>query len=726
MGGPNNIPKNMITSVAALNRNNSSRSSGSSSSGSRGVYLYLHHHHRRYLTKSNNRNLFLFGGGAALTSVAATVLVVVAASPTILGVPKPESDSKNNDKQGTRSPQSSLPHLLSSPLSMTSSSTRCDSGGGSSSSRKWRGQQQQQKHQQQVIDGIDKQGNGLSSSGGDHRFRIESHLMDKIQQKKYITSALARDGIPSTLRILAIDLPNLKREGFTGTCRVSHTKIFPETDPIAPSNEVLYTTTPTADGDASAVTKENNSNSGEEDDASSSKNNSTRRKSSTSTRTASAKPSSSSKKLKVPQKLLVKRLVECNSPQSQQLVGIELLEASVADLNRYQLRKTQKFGSYKYDPGKYFDDNTTTNKNATSNTNSTTEGSGHDNDDDEMDGIDVDYEDYDYDYEFDKHTNYDDDDDDGADGRGSSHASRNTALQNEMEAPWNQTAWKEELSLRINGQVQFDAAMESAPKLQRLLWGKVYKSTIPTVHTVWDYFLPNFAKSDPNGVDGSIRLNVRACHKPHAVIANGAALQLVPGSLRQLQRLCKKADVPLFVINDPRRWGGNTHDSLDDALKELRSTVKNRVITQALKQQGSFARGRLLGQTETEAKWQLKERSKRAKEFLGIDSRHRRSERNQNWSTLDSSNLQRKLIERKVIRVERGTTSVSSSGGSSSSSAGGDTASTNGNGDSVPEKLLYSDGLIDLARQVTEDQRKENVSSQGECDNNLSHDNIKV
>mmetsp|Transcript_38925 Transcript_38925/g.94251 ORF Transcript_38925/g.94251 Transcript_38925/m.94251 type:complete len:556 (-) Transcript_38925:37-1704(-) len=555
--------------------------------------------------------------------------------------------------------------------------------------------------------------------------------MDKIQQKKYITSALARDGIPSTLRILAIDLPNLKHEGFTGTCRVSHTKIFPQTDPVAQPNEVLYTTTTattTTAAAAAAATEENNSNEGDEP---SSKNNSTRRKSSSSTRTASANPSLSTKKLKIPQKLLVKRLVECNSPQSQQLVGVELLEASVTDLNRYQLRKTQKFGSYKYDPGKYFDDNT--NKNATTTTtttacSSTAVGSDGDNDDDEMDGTDVDYEDYDYDYEFDKHANYDDDGADGRSSRRSSTTSLNTALQNEMEAPWNQSAWKEELSLRINGQVQFDAVMEAAPKLQRLLWGKAYKSTIPTVHTVWDYFLPNFAKSDPNGVDGSIRLNVRACHKPHAVIANGAALQLVPGSLRQLQRLCKKADVPLFVINDPRRWGGNTHESLEDALKELRSTVKNRVITQALKQQGSFARGRLLGQTETEAKWQLKERSKRAKEFLGIDNRHRRSERSQNWSTHDVATLQRKLIERKVIQVERGTTTVSSSG-SSSSSGGGDTTTTNGSGDSVSEKIKYSPGLVDLANQIIEDQSKENVSSQDEFDSNLSsssHDNIKV
>ena len=48
--------------------------------------------------------------------------------------------------------------------------------------------------------------------------------MDKIQQKAYLTSA--RDGIPSTLRILAIDLPEMRTEAFSGDCRLAHDKVF--------------------------------------------------------------------------------------------------------------------------------------------------------------------------------------------------------------------------------------------------------------------------------------------------------------------------------------------------------------------------------------------------------------------------------------------------------------------------------------------------------------------
>ena len=65
---------------------------------------------------------------------------------------------------------------------------------------------------------------------GDDNFRIEVHLMDKISQKSYLQSA--KDGIPSTLRILAIDLPDMRTNAFNGVCRLSHDKIF--VDDIAP------------------------------------------------------------------------------------------------------------------------------------------------------------------------------------------------------------------------------------------------------------------------------------------------------------------------------------------------------------------------------------------------------------------------------------------------------------------------------------------------------------
>jgi hypothetical protein len=64
-------------------------------------------------------------------------------------------------------------------------------------------------------------------------FRIEVHLMDKIQQKHYLQSA-SKDaaGIPSKLRILAVDLPELRTDAFSGVCRLSHDKIF--LDEVAP------------------------------------------------------------------------------------------------------------------------------------------------------------------------------------------------------------------------------------------------------------------------------------------------------------------------------------------------------------------------------------------------------------------------------------------------------------------------------------------------------------
>lgn len=68
----------------------------------------------------------------------------------------------------------------------------------------------------------------------DDTFRVEVHLMDKIQQKSYLESA--KDGIPSTLRILAIDLPEMRTKAFSGECRLSHDKIF--VDEVAPPKRI--------------------------------------------------------------------------------------------------------------------------------------------------------------------------------------------------------------------------------------------------------------------------------------------------------------------------------------------------------------------------------------------------------------------------------------------------------------------------------------------------------
>lgn len=296
----------------------------------------------------------------------------------------------------------------------------------------------------------------------DHGYRIESHLMDRIGQKKYLASA--QDQIPSTFRVLAIDLPEMRTRAFTGSCRLSHDKVFLE-EVAPPKNVSLHGT--------------GGGNKRAEGTVSSSPDNKTSRHTTT--------------KLKVPQKALVKSIFYCSSPQSQQHIGVELLEASVTDLNPYKLRKKQSIGTWEYDPGKYYQDKAQdggSNERAPDQANNT-----------ENEIV------------------------------GTSNLPQNKEDDPtfiEMEAPWNQYAWMEELRLRINGQVHFDAPMEKSHMYERMLFGRSYKTTVPTIHRFTDYFIPfAFAKSNPDGVDSKQQMNVRACNKPHAVIANGAALQLV-------------------------------------------------------------------------------------------------------------------------------------------------------------------------------------------------------
>jgi hypothetical protein len=449
-------------------------------------------------------------------------------------------------------------------------------------------------------------------------FRIESHLMDRIQQKQYLSNA--KDGIPSTFRVLAIDLPEFRTNAFTGECKLSHDKVFLDN---VPTPKVIDVMDDRADSKQNVKkrTVDKNSTTSSSDSVS------------IDDKKETAVPLVGLTKLKIAQKALIRSIVHCSSPQSQQHVGVELLEASISNLNRYKLRKKQSFGNYTYDPLKY-------NKN--------------DRDDDEIDEV----------HEGERPT-------------------KDKATSDEIEAPWNQYAWMEELRLRINGQLNFDAALEKSSMYERLLFGNHYKSTVPAVYKVWDFFMPfSFAKNDPNGIDGRNQGNVRACNKPHAVIANGAALQLVPSSLRLLQKLCKEADVPLFVVYDPRQWGGNTQASLQEALIAMRSIVKNRVIENALKQQGSsaFTRGRMLGQIETETKWQLKDKTKKTKELLGLGGGRRRKLEKEDWSQIDTDTLENKLIERKVIQV--------------------------GDNDDGSEIKNYSPELLEIAKQCIYNQKE--------------------
>lgn len=116
-----------------------------------------------------------------------------------------------------------------------------------------------------------------------------------------------------------------------------------------------------------------------------------------------------------------KSLVQCRSSQSQQRVGVELLEASIADLNKYKLRKTQQFGSFKYDPGKYYT--------ASSDDNNKKENGDNNGDSNTMPP---------------------------ATNESSSSVIveeqvplDKASFEDELEAPWNQYAWAEEMRLRV-------------------------------------------------------------------------------------------------------------------------------------------------------------------------------------------------------------------------------------------------------------------------------------
>ena len=96
-------------------------------------------------------------------------------------------------------------------------------------------------------------------------------------------------------------------------------------------------------------------------------------------------------------------------------------------------------------------------------------------------------------------------------------------------------AFKEELTIRLSGRVKsFDSPMEKGGWWSRMVFGSAYK---------WE------------GKRGGGALQVEE-NAPQAVIADGSKLQAVEGGLLLLSSACKAANVPLFVINDQRLWGG--------------------------------------------------------------------------------------------------------------------------------------------------------------------------
>lgn len=225
-----------------------------------------------------------------------------------------------------------------------------------------------------------------------------------------------------------------------------------------------------------------------------------------------------------------------------------------------------------------------------------------------------------------------------------------------MTAPWHQQAWKEEAVLRISGQVRFGETMLESNDWTRRVFGYQFRSTVASSRSLIDTILfwrPSRNTHKDDGIDGSTIPN-QVSNRPHCVIANGLALQLVPNSLKVLQKLCAEYDVPLFVIRDPRSWGGNTHpDDLGEVLRDVQKTVKSRIVTRSLQHSAgtAFARGRYVGHLERDAAWQAKDAARRTQEASSRLVDAFRKQQGIDWSTLDEEELEKRLEFHGLVRV---------------------------------------------------------------------------
>jgi hypothetical protein len=244
---------------------------------------------------------------------------------------------------------------------------------------------------------------------------IEVNLMDKIANKIYLNPSRARLphqqsdflstttsksvaaterplGVPSHLRILAIDLPQMRHKAFAqGDCRVAFDRVYP--NGIAPPKRLERGIIPDHP-DKSNIKQKN--------------------------------PSKEKKKkkklilLEVEQKAWVKSMIRCFQKDLPDKVGVEMMEASFVDLNPQNLRTTRQVGSYHYDPGKYthqvnstsIDDHQQQPSSMTTNSSSTS---------------------------GDQHV-----------ATPETEITVELQEKDELDAPWNQYAWFEEVKLRVS------------------------------------------------------------------------------------------------------------------------------------------------------------------------------------------------------------------------------------------------------------------------------------
>jgi hypothetical protein len=82
----------------------------------------------------------------------------------------------------------------------------------------------------------------------------------------------------------------------------------------------------------------------------------------------------------------------------------------------------------------------------------------------------------------------------------------------------------------------------------------------------------------------------------------------------------------------------------------MRKTIKYNIVQESMRG-SAFSRGRLLGQLETEAKWQAKDMGRRTREVVKDVNRRLQQERLNDWSALSANELMEKLVYHKAIAV---------------------------------------------------------------------------
>lgn len=495
-------------------------------------------------------------------------------------------------------------------------------------------------------------GPNTSAEGPLPSFRIEVDFMDRLANKSYLrlyrtdeehrsdgaaadrylssrlpanvasssvsaTSSQQRPlGVPNSLRVLSVDVPELRLGFRGGECSVALDRVFPDGVAAPKKLQVLVRQKERASSDEEkGVSSEDTDHSNNSDKQSHSRRFRRKRKK------KKKEDEEDLALIEVDQKAWVTSMFECWT-SSRGLInpGVLITEANTRALNPRLLRRTFPFSKPRVDNNNQeADENQKAAASATimlvsSKDGSTTSATGSDQ-----------------------------------------------VIEDELDAPWNQYAWLEEMELRISGRLPFAESLEPAPWHQRWLFGNVYYHPSITGEVLGGGWGLGWLL--PGAVKGRRRYQ-QFCddNKPHAVIAHRGRLQRVPHALRRLQATCKKHGVPLYIVDSELgSSSGKTFLDLGPVLRQVRAHTKRRVVMQSLRESSAWAYdwGRRVGRLETETKHLAQQLSRQVTQAIKVVHRRHSSKNSNNvdaskkvctsWSKYDTHQLEQALIERSVV-----------------------------------------------------------------------------